>query len=62
MCGKGHFGMRGVVIVETQEEFDRWLITKPSQYAAAHPEQAPQKTQPADTTSKPKVVAANMNK
>lgn len=59
MCGKGHFGMRGVVIVETQEEFDRWLISKPSQYSVAHPQQAPQKTQPGDTT-KAKVVAANL--
>ena len=23
MCGKGHLGMRGVLIVETQEEFDQ---------------------------------------
>ena len=28
MCGKGHTGMRGVVVVETQEEFDRWLASK----------------------------------
>ncbi len=59
MCGKGHFGMRGVVIVETQEEFDRWVISQKPQYMAAHPEQAPQKTQPADTT---KVVAASLKK
>src|SRR6266536_1001650 len=57
MCGKGHFGMRGVVIVETQEEFDRWVISQKPQYMAAHPEQATQKTQPADTT---KVVAASL--
>ena len=58
MCGKGHFGMRGVVIVETQEEFDRWIISKKPQYMAAHPEPEPQKP-PADTT---KVVAANVKK
>jgi cytochrome c oxidase subunit 2 len=56
LCGKGHYAMRGVVIVETQEEFDRWLISQKPQYMAAHPEPAPQKTQSADTT---KVVAAN---
>src|SRR5918993_208830 len=37
MCGAGHFGMRGLIVVETQAEFDRWLISKPTQYAAAHP-------------------------
>jgi cytochrome c oxidase subunit 2 len=34
MCGSGHFSMRGVVVVESQAEFDRWLISKPAQYAA----------------------------
>jgi cytochrome c oxidase subunit 2 len=59
LCGKGHFSMRGVVIVETQEEFDRWIISQKPQYMAAHPEQAPQKTQAADTA---KVTAANLKK
>jgi len=60
MCGKGHFGMRGVVIVETQEEFDRWIISKQPQYIAAHPELVPPpKTQQPDTS---KVVAANLKK
>ena len=35
MCGAGHFGMRGVILVETQAEFDRWLAGKKPQYAAA---------------------------
>ena len=33
MCGKGHTGMRGVVVVETQEEFDAWLAGKETQYS-----------------------------
>jgi cytochrome c oxidase subunit II len=41
MCGKGHTGMRGVVVVETQEEFDRWLISKKPQYYAAFPDKDP---------------------
>jgi cytochrome c oxidase subunit 2 len=57
MCGKGHYGMRGVVIVESQEEYDRWIISQKSQYSAAHAETAPQKSQPADTT---KVAAVNL--
>jgi cytochrome c oxidase subunit 2 len=41
MCGKGHTGMRGVVVVESQEEFDRWLASKKPQYYAAFPEKDP---------------------
>jgi len=59
MCGKGHYGMRGVIIVETQEEYDRWIISQKSQYSVAHPEQAPQKAQPADSA---KVAAADLKK
>ena len=58
MCGKGHYGMRGVVIVETQEEYDRWMISQKSQYYVAGASSEPaQKTQPADTT---KVAAVNL--
>lgn len=28
LCGKGHWSMRGVIVVETQEEFDAWLASK----------------------------------
>ena len=68
MCGKGHFGMRGVVIVETQEEFDRWIYSQKPQYAMVMEEKnpAPKKAssdstgkQPTDTT---KTVAANVKK
>ena len=43
MCGKGHTGMRGTVVVETQEEFDRWLASKTPQYYAAFPDKDPTK-------------------
>jgi len=34
MCGKGHYSMRGTVVVhETQEEFDTWLKGQKSYYA-----------------------------
>ena len=36
MCGAGHFGMRGVIVVESQAEFDRWLAGKQPQYVTAH--------------------------
>lgn len=35
MCGAGHFGMRGTIVVESQAEFDRWLAGKQPQYASA---------------------------
>lgn len=35
MCGKGHYSMRGTVIVETQAEYNAWLATKQPQYLAA---------------------------
>jgi len=50
MCGKGHTGMRGVVVVESQEEFDRWLVSKKPQYYAAFPEKDPTKPK-TDTTA-----------
>jgi cytochrome c oxidase subunit 2 len=37
MCGKGHYSMRGVIVVETQQEFDAWLATKKPQYLVANP-------------------------
>lgn len=37
MCGKGHTGMRGEVIVETQEEFDAYLAKQEPQYLKANP-------------------------
>ncbi len=41
MCGKGHYSMRGVVVVETQEEFDAWLAGKKPQYLVANPDKDP---------------------
>ena len=61
MCGKGHYGMRGIIIVETQEEFDVWLAKKKPQYLVANPDKdksAPKAA--ADTTVK--VVASVMNR
>ncbi|GAC1416366.1 MAG: hypothetical protein NVS1B13_00920 [Flavisolibacter sp.] len=36
MCGKGHFGMRGTIIVETQAEFSAWLAQQKPQYIVAN--------------------------
>lgn len=59
MCGKGHYSMRGTVIVQTESEFNEWLAGQPSYYSlhneAAQPapadqEPAPEGT-PADTAA-----------
>lgn len=34
MCGKGHYSMRGTVIVETQAEYDAWMAKQQSYYAS----------------------------
>ncbi len=41
MCGKGHTTMRGEIIVETQEEFDAWILSKKPKYFAAFPDKDP---------------------
>jgi cytochrome c oxidase subunit 2 len=68
MCGQGHFGMRGTILVQSQEEFDRWMASQKPQYAkmmeAKNP--AANKAQ-SDSTNKPAVdttkrIAAVMHK
>jgi cytochrome c oxidase subunit 2 len=41
--------MRGVIVVETQEEFDKWITSQKPQYLAAHPDGG---SAPAADTSK----------
>lgn len=41
MCGKGHYAMRGTIIVETQGEYDAWLAAQGSYSAANNPAAAP---------------------
>lgn len=60
MCGKGHYSMRGTVIVhDTQKEFDTWMATQTPDYVTNFAPKAPAKdsidTAPAatkDTTKK----------
>ena len=41
MCGKGHYSMRAIVIVETQAEHNIWLKKQQAYYTQIHPESAP---------------------
>jgi cytochrome c oxidase subunit 2 len=56
MCGKGHYSMRAVVIVETQAEHDAWLAKQQSYYAQNHPAAQPA-TQPATQSDSPTEAA-----
>jgi cytochrome c oxidase subunit 2 len=35
MCGKGHYSMRGTIIVETQQEYDAWMTKQTPYYAGS---------------------------
>ena len=54
MCGSGHYSMRGVIVVETQEEFDAWMASKKPQYVTVKEAAAPA---PADSTATSKPLA-----
>jgi len=55
MCGQGHWSMKGVIIVETQEEFDAWMAQKKPQYFVANPDKDPKAK--VDTAAKQPVAA-----
>lgn len=48
MCGAGHFSMRGIIIVETMEEYKKWLAGLSPEYYTVFPDKAP-KPATADT-------------
>ncbi|MBA2248737.1 MAG: cytochrome c oxidase subunit II [Chitinophagaceae bacterium] len=64
MCGKGHFSMRGIIIVETQQEFNKWIATQQPEYAKAMsggsnatPAAVSDSTSKKDSASMPKPLA-----
>ncbi len=63
MCGNGHYSMRGIIEVVTQEEFDVWMAKQKPNYYVAKPEKDPSAAPAvADTTAKPAAIAAVVNK
>ncbi len=56
MCGSGHYSMRGVIVVETQEEYDAWLASKKPQYLVNKEAAAPA-APAADSTAASKPMA-----
>ena len=50
LCGSGHYSMRGTIVVESQEEFDRWIFSQTPQYYVAFPDKKPGAQPTVDTT------------
>ncbi len=41
LCGSSHYSMRGVIIVETMEEYKKWLAEQKPEYHTIFPDKAP---------------------
>ena len=61
MCGKGHFSMRGVIIVESEVDYQKWLAGLKPEYFTMYPDKDPDKgKQAADSSAGGKPVAVLM--
>jgi cytochrome c oxidase subunit II len=49
MCGKGHYSMKGIIIVETEAEYKMWLKTQQPEYWTYNPSAAPPVAKPVDS-------------
>ncbi len=45
MCGKGHFSMRGVIVVEKEADYKKWLASQKPEYFSLYPDKDPEKKQ-----------------
>jgi cytochrome c oxidase subunit II len=41
ICGKGHYSMRGTIIVQTQAEYDAWFASQQPYFASNNPNASP---------------------
>ncbi len=41
ICGTGHYSMKGIIIVLTEQEYDAWAVTQKPSYFSAFPEKDP---------------------
>jgi len=60
MCGKGHFSMRGVIVVESEADYKKWLATQEPEYFTVFPDKKPKTegSNATDSTSKQTPVTA----
>jgi len=64
ICGRGHFSMRGVIIVESEADYKKWLSTQEPEYYTIFPDKKPKNDKPAatDSTAKQPSLAAIVEK
>ena len=60
MCGKGHYTMRGEIIVETQEEYDIWFAAKKPLYLETFKEKDPSLPKTDSVNAAPAVAVATV--
>lgn len=61
MCGQGHFSMRGTIVVDTEENYKKWLASQTPEYFSLFPEKNPNKTEQPKDSSTNKAVAQVMS-
>ncbi|MEO6232906.1 MAG: cytochrome c oxidase subunit II [Ferruginibacter sp.] len=49
MCGKGHFSMRGVIVVETEEEYMAYMASQEPEYYTIFPDKNPKNKKAGET-------------
>ncbi|MFN5932353.1 MAG: cytochrome c oxidase subunit II [Sphingobacteriales bacterium] len=59
MCGSGHYSMKGIIIVETQEQYNQWLASKKPQYVTNREAAAPAAPAAGSASAKPIAKAIN---
>lgn len=62
LCGKGHYAMRGTIIVETQAQYDEWMKSQQSYYALNNANAAPapaEETKEAPVADSVKAISMN---
>jgi cytochrome c oxidase subunit 2 len=62
MCGKGHYSMRGTIVVESEAEFKVWLAKQTPQYVTANGGSTTPAATPAKTDSTATVAGGNATK
>ena len=60
MCGQGHFSMKGIIVVEKEEDYNKWIASQTPEYFTFFPDKNPNKPKLEADTSKAKSTAALM--
>ncbi len=60
ICGNGHYSMKGIIKVVTQQEYDAWMAVQKPYYYTAFPEKDPS-APPAAATDSTKNATASVN-